>query len=117
MMKIKVILMILMMTLTTLASASIVKQERIGKYLSLPIILCILFDNWLLYDNLYNQSIFSCTILVLLADATPRYNETFLNGTENINNRNLAREDSQKPKDPFAVGGILFLLWIYYIMP
>ena len=64
----------------------------------------------------FNQSTFSCNILVLLGDATPLHNKTFLNGTENIHNRNLARKDSQKPKDPFAVGGILFLIWIYYIM-
>ena len=118
-MKIEVFFMILMMTLTTLASASIVNQELIGKYISLHLIWCItsMCNYWLLYDNLYNQSIFSCNILVLLADATPRHNKTFLNVTENIHNRNLARKDLQKPKDPFAVGGILFLLWIYYIKP
>ena len=51
-------------------------------------------------------------IFWLLADATPRHNKTFLNGTENIHNRNSAKRDLKKLKaaDPFSYEGIVLLL-------
>ena len=75
------------------------------------------------HENLsYNEFLVLCHCMIinqyfhaifwLLADATPRHNKTFLNGTENIHNRNSAKRDLKKLKaaDPFSYEGIVLLL-------
>ena len=73
---------------------------------NLSYIECLLLCHCMIINRYFHA------IFWLLADATPGHNKTFLNGTENIHNRNSAKRDLKKltASDPFAYEGIVLLL-------